>query len=75
LSVIAGTGEPGAPDRRPATESDIGSPTDVAVDTVGNVDVSDGDNAEIERVNPAGDISVIASGELFILEEVTSPGG
>jgi DNA-binding beta-propeller fold protein YncE len=61
LSVIAGTGAPGAPTPGPATSSDLSSPRQVAVnDATGDVYIADSDNNEIEQVTSAGTLSVIA---------------
>jgi sugar lactone lactonase YvrE len=52
LSVIAGTGTAGSPIAGPATNSDFGFPTGVAVDGAGNVYIADRGNNEIEKVTP-----------------------
>jgi sugar lactone lactonase YvrE len=60
LSVIAGTGTAGAPTPGPATSSQLNSPQGVAVDSGGDLYVADGGNNEVEKVTPAGTLSVIA---------------
>jgi len=60
LSIIAGTGSPGAPTPGPATSSDLRSPTGVAVDPDGNVYVADHKNDVVEEVTLGGTLSIIA---------------
>jgi sugar lactone lactonase YvrE len=61
LSVIAGVpGESGAASPGAATSSDLGDPTGVAVDGSGNVYIADSANNVIEKVTPAGALSVVA---------------
>jgi sugar lactone lactonase YvrE len=60
LAVFAGTGSAGAPTPGPATSSDLQSPFGVALDTDGNVYIADTTNQRIEKVTPAGTLSVIA---------------
>lgn len=60
LSVIAGTGTTGAPTPGPATSSDLFAPSGVAVDAQGNVFIADGQNHLIEKVDPAGILSIVA---------------
>jgi sugar lactone lactonase YvrE len=60
LSVIAGTGTAGSPIAGPATSSHLHFPNGVAVDGAGNVYIADTNNSEIEKVTPAGSLSVIA---------------
>ena len=60
LSFVAGTGTSGAPIPGPATTSPIYGPSDVAVDGIGNVYISDSYNYRIEKVTPDGTLSIIA---------------
>jgi sugar lactone lactonase YvrE len=60
LSIIAGNGAGGAPTAGAATSSDLGSPAAVAVDAAGNVYIADSGNSVVEKVTPAGQLSIIA---------------
>jgi len=61
LSIFAGIpGSQGLPKPGPATSSDLGSPTGVAVDSGGNVYISDGANDVVEKVTPSGTLSIFA---------------
>jgi streptogramin lyase len=60
LSVIAGTGSPGAPIPGPATSSPMGAPYGVAVDSAGNVYIADINNDVIEKVTSSGTLSIFA---------------
>lgn len=60
LSIVAGTGTYGAPTPGPATSSDLGKPTSVAVDASGNAYVADPDNRVVEQIGPGGVLSIIA---------------
>jgi hypothetical protein len=63
--LVAGTGQSGAPKPGPATSTDLGNPAAVAVDTFGNIYIADYNNAVIEKVTPAGTLSIVAgSGQL-----------
>jgi sugar lactone lactonase YvrE len=62
LVVIAGSGAGSTPRAGPATASPLASPYGVAVDGSGNVYIADTLNDEIEKVTPAGDLSIIAGG-------------
>lgn len=59
LSIIAGTRGSGSPTPGPATNSEFYSPSSVAVDSTGNVYVSDEGNNLIEKVTPSGTLSII----------------
>jgi len=61
ISTIAGTGlmDFGGDDD-PATTADLNHPRDVAVDTGGNLFISDYGNFRIRMVNPAGIITTVA---------------
>lgn len=60
LSIFAGTGNEGSPTAGPATSSDLRDPSDVAVDSSGNVYISDIDNALVVKVTPDGILSIFA---------------
>lgn len=60
LSVVAGTGTYGTPTPGPATGSKLAHPTSVAVDTSGNLSIADPSNNVVERVTPAGTLSIAA---------------
>jgi sugar lactone lactonase YvrE len=60
LSTIAGTGTAGAPTAGAATSSDLHSPDAVAVDAAGNVYIADLANYLVEKVTPAGQLSIFA---------------
>ena len=59
LSVVAGTGSQGAPTPGPATSSDLNDPSGVAVDGAGNLYIADSGNEVVEKVTPAGMLSVV----------------
>jgi len=61
LSIIAGTGTFGAPTPGPATSSRLAQPFGVAVDSSGNIYISDTENDVVEKVTPGGTLSIIAS--------------
>ena len=60
ISRFAGTGTSGAPTLGPATSSQLGTPYAVAVDSLGNVYSTDAGNHEVDKITPAGMLSVIA---------------
>nr|WP_255479304.1 cell wall-binding repeat-containing protein [Quadrisphaera sp. RL12-1S] len=60
LSIIAGTGTAGAPTAGAATSSTLSYPAGVAVDGAGNVYIADTNSYRIEKVNPSGQLSIIA---------------
>lgn len=60
LSVIAGDGQSGAPTPGPATSSALADPVAVAVDDQGDVYIADAMNDVVEKVTPAGTLSIIA---------------
>ncbi|GAB7191454.1 hypothetical protein NUM3379_21610 [Kineococcus sp. NUM-3379] len=60
LSVVAGTGRADAPLPGVATASPLNSPSGVAVDLHGNLFVADRGNHRVEKVTPAGVLSVAA---------------
>ena len=61
ITTIAGTGEPGfSRDGGPASQATLWSPSDVAVDGVGNVYIADSSNDRIRKVDSTGTITTIA---------------
>lgn len=60
LSVIAGTGTSGSPTAGPATASGMKCPFGLVVDAAGNVFIADYDARVVEKVTPAGQLSVVA---------------
>ena len=60
LSIIAGTGSAGAPTPGPATGSDLNGPYSIAFDPSGNLFIADEYNNVIEKVTPAGTLSIFA---------------
>lgn len=60
LSVIAGTGTAGTPTAGPATSSALDNPFGVAVEPSGNVFSADTVNHVVEKVTPAGTLSIVA---------------
>jgi sugar lactone lactonase YvrE len=61
ISTIAGTGLPGfSGDGGPATSAQLSFPSDVTVDSEGNVYISDWANFRIRVVDPSGAISTFA---------------
>ena len=63
ISTIAGTGVGGfSGDGSAATNAQLFSPTGVAIDTTGNVYISDSGNNRIRKINTSGIISTYAGG-------------
>jgi streptogramin lyase len=60
LSVVAGTGRPGAPTPGPATSSDLWFPSGLAVDAAGDLYIADYANNVVEKVTPSGTLLVVA---------------
>ncbi len=60
LSIVAGTGSAGAPTPGPALRSDLYYPDGIAVDGSGNLYIADSRNNVIEKVTPAGQLSIVA---------------
>jgi sugar lactone lactonase YvrE len=60
LSVVAGTGEVGAPTPGPATNSDLLGPDGLAVDAAGDLYIADFGNCMVEKVTPSGTLAVVA---------------
>ena len=63
ITTIAGTGEPNySGDNGPAVRARLSEPTDLAVDSGGNLYIADSSNNRIRRVNPRGTITSVAGG-------------
>jgi sugar lactone lactonase YvrE len=60
VSVVAGDSEPGAPTAGPATHSDLGTPSGIAVDGSGDLYIADRSEDVVEKVTPLGTLSVLA---------------
>jgi sugar lactone lactonase YvrE len=60
LSVVAGNGKQGPPTPGPANSSALGLPSGVAVDAHGDLFIADAGNNVVEKVTPAGRLSVVA---------------
>jgi NHL repeat len=60
ISAFAGTGTGGSPTPGPATVSDLLLPYGDAVDAQGNVYIADLNNGLVEKVTPAGALSIVA---------------
>ena len=60
LSTVAGTGTQGTPTPGPATHSDLNNPYAVAVDPAGDLYIADEGNDVVEKVTPAGMLSIVA---------------
>ena len=60
LSIVAGTGTWGPATPGPATSADLGQPAALAVDSSGNVFISDFDFNMIYKVTPDGTLSIFA---------------
>ena len=62
ITTVAGTGQPGhGGEGGPAVNAQLNWPTDVAVDTAGNLYIADKSNSGIRRVDRSGTISTIAN--------------
>jgi sugar lactone lactonase YvrE len=60
ISAFAGTGTAGPPATGPALSSELNGPVAVAVDSTGDVYIADPSNYEVEKVTPAGALSIFA---------------
>ncbi len=60
LAVIAGTGTIGTPTAGPALASNLHNPYGVAIDSAGDVYIADTVNEVVEKVTPAGVLSIVA---------------
>jgi hypothetical protein len=58
--IVAGDGEVGQPVDGPAASSPLGEPTSLAVDQHGDIYIGDYADSMIEKVNPEGELSVVA---------------
>lgn len=73
LSIVAGqVGEAGPPTPGQATDSELDDPAGIAVDSSGNLYIADAGNDVIEKVTPAGQLSIFA-GEVGD-EDAPTPG-
>lgn len=63
ITTVAGTGGDGfSGDGGPASDAQLGRPTDVAVDEEGSLYIADRDNARVRWVNSSGMIATVAGG-------------
>jgi hypothetical protein len=60
LSIVAGNGISGPPTAGPAIQSELGEPTDVALDPNGDLYITDLEQDVVEEVTPSGQLSIIA---------------
>ena len=60
LAAFAGNGYDQPPTPGPATSSPLSLPGGVAVDAQGDVYIADTDNSDVEKVTPAGTLSIVA---------------
>jgi sugar lactone lactonase YvrE len=61
ITTVAGTGTPGFNgDGVPGPQAQLNAPSDVAVDTFGNLYIADRNNHRVRRVTPAGTVSTYA---------------
>ena len=76
LSIIAGNGTQGSsePSTGPSTAAALNKLGSTAVDAAGNTYIADTDNNVVEKVTPAGTLSVIAGGGIAA-GGISSPAG
>jgi len=61
ITTVAGTGEHGySGDGGPATQAELGFPSDIAVDAAGNLYIADPNNSRVRKVDSRGIISTFA---------------
>ena len=65
ISTFAGGGTAGVGDGGPATSAKLSFPTDVAIDSSGNVFIADSDQERIRKVDTLGIINTYAGNGLF----------
>ncbi len=71
LSIFAGTGTFDVPTAGPATSSPLAYPERMAADSAGNLFIADPNNHVVEKVTPAGTLSIVAGTGTF---DVPTPG-
>ena len=75
ISAVAGGGNGGLGDGGPAASAKLSHPVGVAVDSVGDLYVSDSDNCRIRKITTAGIISTVAGNSTSILVPGGEDGG
>jgi sugar lactone lactonase YvrE len=85
ITTVAGGGAGGLGDDGPATSASLNSPTDVAVDSLGNLLIADSGNNRIRKVTTDGVIRTVAGSSIFggfsgdgglaVLAQLYSPSG
>src|ERR1700722_14118350 len=75
LSTVAGNGTQGyAGDNGSAASAELNGPGGLAVDTAGNIYISDTQNNRVRMVNPAGTITTVAGNGKFGFQGDGGPG-
>ncbi|MBK9169994.1 MAG: hypothetical protein IPM24_21380 [Bryobacterales bacterium] len=66
IATVAGTGTKGfGGDGGPAVQAELNGPAGLALDTAGNLYISDSGNARIRKISPSGQISTVAGNGVF----------
>ena len=74
ITTFAGTSRRGwSGDGGPATEAQLFSPLDVAVDNIGNIYIADDNNSRIRMVNTSGIITTVAGSGIYDMDTATGP--